>query len=121
MNELSTDFVRQPDGSYDTPGRARSVARHSRPPAKLERNPGNGTLGQIQIQKGIGQRFLVRVTSFRRRLLDEDNLAEKFTVDLCRYAGALPCDSAGETEIKVAQQKVGSKEPEFVRVEIFKR
>lgn len=88
-------------------------------PAELERNPGHGAMGALQVQGRIGCRFLVCVTAFRRRLLDEDNLCEKYHVDLCRYAGALPGDEAGRTKIEVSQQKVGSKEREFVKIEIY--
>jgi len=77
-------------------------------------------MGAVQVQKAIGGSFLVRVTSYRRRLLDEDNLCEKFHVDLCRYAGIIPSDAPGQTKIEVSQKKVGSKEAEFVRIEIYR-
>ncbi|MES2367041.1 MAG: hypothetical protein V4563_14290 [Pseudomonadota bacterium] len=88
------------------------------PTPELEPSPCHGTLGEIQVQARLGQRVLVRVTAFRRRLLDEDNLCEKFHCDLLRYAGLIFDDCPGETKIEVAQQKVGSKEREFVRIEI---
>jgi hypothetical protein len=87
--------------------------------AKLERHLGDGTLGAAQVQKGTGQRILVRVTSFRTRLLDEDNQCEKYHVDLLRYAGVIPTDAPGQTKIEVCQQKVGKGEREFVRIEVF--
>jgi hypothetical protein len=59
------------------------------------------------------------VTSLRRRLIDEDNLCEKYVVDCCRYAGLLPGDGPGTTEIKVRQKKVGSEAEECTVVEIF--
>jgi hypothetical protein len=92
---------------------------HSGSPAELERHLGDGAMGEVQVQKGIGGRVLVRVTAYRRRLLDEDNLCEKYLVDLCRYCGALPSDAAGKAKIEVCQQKVGSNEPEETVIEIF--
>lgn len=87
--------------------------------AELERNISNGTLGQEKIQEPTRPKFFVRVTSFRRRLLDEDNLCEKYHVDLCRYSGALPSDSAKEARIKVNQKKVKTQEEERVEIAIY--
>lgn len=92
---------------------------HSRSAPKLERSAGDGTVGAVQVQGRIGRRFLVRVTAFRKRLLDEDNLCEKYHVDLLRYAGVLPSDAPGTAKIEVSQQKVGPKEPERVELKVF--
>jgi hypothetical protein len=75
-------------------------------------------LEAVQAQGGYSGRFLVRVTSFRRRLLDEDNLAEKYHVDCCRYAGLLASDAPDKTSIQVCQVKVRTKEEEMTVVEI---
>lgn len=90
----------------------------SRAVAKLERRIGNESLAAPQVQKATGQRFLVCVTSIRRRLLDEDNLCEKYHVDLCRYAGMLPCDSPDEVTIQTSQRKAGKGESERTVIEI---
>src|SRR5678815_1708112 len=95
--------------------------RNRRSVAKLESNPGDGALGKTQVQDPTRKHFLVVVTSYRRRLLDEDNLCEKYHVDCCRYAGLLPSDDPSQTQIQVRQQKVGSKEREYVRIEIHKQ
>ena len=87
--------------------------------AKLERNSCNAALEQAQTQAGDTSRVLVRITSIRKRLLDEDNLAEKYHVDCCRYAGLLHSDQPGETKIEVSQRKAGKGEPEETIVEIF--
>ena len=76
----------------------------------------NDPLEKAPVQKAVGQRFLVRVTSFRKRLLDEDNLAEKYHVDLLRYAGILPQDTPGICKIEVSQQK---SKKEFTRIEVM--
>lgn len=86
---------------------------------KLERTAGHGALVETQAKIPTGQHFLVRITSHRKRLLDEDNLCAKYLVDLCRYAGIIPGDSPGTAKIEVAQEKVGPKEPERVTIEIY--
>ena len=87
--------------------------------SELERRAFAGAVGALQIQAGLGKRHVVRITSIRRRLLDEDNLCEKFFIDLLRHAGAIPGDAPGQTKIEVAQQKAGKGEPEEVRIEVF--
>ena len=87
--------------------------------AILEPDSRDGALGSSEAEARTGARVLVRVTSFRRRLLDEDNLCEKYHVDLCRYAGIIHQDSPGQTKIEVSQKKVGSQDTEFVRIEVL--
>jgi hypothetical protein len=85
--------------------------------AFLALNTDNLATGQVQERSS--QRFLVRVTSIRKRLLDEDNLCEKYHVDLCRYAGMLPGDEAGTTKIETTQRKALKAEEEQTIIEIF--
>ncbi len=113
-------FVPDGKGSWTRPIRVDIRDRNPGQTSELERYPRDGAVGALQVQETVGGRFLVRVTAFRRRLLDEDNLCEKYAVDLCRYSGALPSDAPGRAKIEVSQEKVGSKEPEFVRIQIFK-
>ncbi len=113
----STAFIR---ANATSSGDADLRPDSSGPSGKLERCAGNGTMGEVQVQAGLGRRFLVRVTSHRKRLLDEDNLCCKYLVDLCRYAGILPSDAPGTAKIEVAQQKTGPKEPERTTIEIFR-
>lgn len=100
--------------------RANLQPGHTGTVAKLEPSPCHEPLEAPQVQAADSGRFLVRVTAFRRRLLDIDNQAEKFHTDLCRYAGVIPNDNPERTDIEVKQVKVGSKEKEFTRVEVFK-
>ena len=113
----------QSDGSWSKPPRVRPEGAGPGdigPTAELEPDPCHEPLAKEQVQEKAGAKFLVRITSFRRRLLDEDNLCEKFAVDVCRYAGALPSDSPDVAKIEVTQVKVGSKERECVRIQIDK-
>jgi len=66
--------------------KANLSAGSPRPAPVVESSPGHAPLEARQVQKATGQRFLVRVVSVRKRLLDEDNLCEKFHVDLLRPA-----------------------------------
>lgn len=82
------------------------------PAPQLERGTGPWPLAKGKVEEGHPGRFLVVVKSYRRRLLDEDNLCCKFVVDCCRYAGVLPADSPDRAHITVSQEKVGSKAEE---------
>ena len=86
--------------------------------AKLERNSGDGPLAKSEAEKRNPERVLVRVTSVRKRLIDEDNLAEKYPVDCCRYAGLIHGDSPDQTKIEVCQRKAEKDEAEHTIIEI---
>lgn len=90
----------------------------SSPDTKLEPASRNDPLATPQVKGANPPKFLVRVTSYRTRLLDEDNLAEKYHIDTCRYAGLLPSDAPGKAQIKTSQKKVGSKAEERTEIEI---
>lgn len=115
---IELGFVLHSDGIWRKEPRVPD--RDTRQTPIVERHLGHGAVGEVQVQTGVGGRFFVRVKSFRKRLLDEDNLCEKYHCDLCRYAGILPSDAPGTAKIEVCQQKVGFKEREFVRIEIYK-
>jgi hypothetical protein len=87
---------------------------------ELERRLGDAALVPAEVKVPDSGRFLVCVTSYRKRLLDEDNLCEKYHVDCCRYAGLLPSDNPTQTKIEVRQVKVGEKDQEFTRVQIYR-
>lgn len=117
-------FVPTSDGAITHESRtvrrpADSQRDNSGPHAELERHPSDGTLGKRQIQNLAPSGVLIRLTSYRTRLLDEDNLCEKYLVDCCRYAGLIRQDDPRAAKIEVRQEKVGHGEPEFVRIEIF--
>lgn len=76
-------------------------------------------MGKNAAQGADSARFLVRVTSVRRRLIDEDNLCEKHVIDCCRHAGVIPDDRPGQTKIEVCQRKIQKWEAEHTLVEVF--
>jgi hypothetical protein len=86
---------------------------------ELERTAGDAALGKSKAKARNPERFLVRVTSVRKRLLDTDNLCEKYHVDCCRYAGLIPGDSPDQIEIETRQRKAAKGEEEAVTVEIY--
>jgi hypothetical protein len=86
--------------------------------ALLELRAGNGALAAPQFKAGNSGKHVVRITSHRRRLLDEDNLCEKYAVDSLRYAGILPSDAPDCCQIQTAQIKVASKQEEKTVIEI---
>lgn len=92
--------------------------KHSPTAPVVERRARSRALAKSKAQKGDTRRFFVRVTSYRVRLLDEDNLCEKYGVDCLRYSGILPGDSAAEARIVTSQEKVSRKEEERTTYEI---
>lgn len=94
------------------------LALNAGPAAVVERHLGDAALGPAQAKAVHPGRVLVRVTSYRHRLLDEDNLCEKYHVDCLRYAGIVQDDSAEKARIEVSQIKVGRKEEERVEITV---
>lgn len=84
----------------------------------LEQRTSTRTSRKKLAEKEDTGRFLVRVTSVRTRLVDEDNLCEKYVVDCCRYAGLIPEDCPGRTKIEVAQRKAEKGEEPHTEIEI---
>lgn len=97
-------------------GTAYFFARNAGTPSLVERDTGDAALDPAQAQAIHTGRVLVRVTSFRKRLLDEDNLCEKYHLDCLRYAGIIQDDSAAKAKIEVSQVKIGSKEKERIEI-----
>lgn len=94
---------------------------HPRNPGKapvMESDLRDGALGPRRTQGKDTGRVLVRVTSFRVRLLDEDNLCEKYHVDCLRYAGIISGDDPSQAKIETGQVRVKSKTEERVLIEV---
>lgn len=95
-----------------------NCSEDTRTPAVVESDPRIGTLGTSKTEKADHGRFRVRVESVRKRLLDVDNLCEKYAIDCCRYSGLLPSDDPGTTEIQTTQRKAHKGEPEHTVITI---
>lgn len=75
-------------------------------------------LGKGQGTAQGAARIVVRITSFRRRLLDPDNLCPKALVDSLRYSGILPDDRPQDIELSIAQEKVAHRREERTEIEL---
>ena len=87
--------------------------------AVVESDPGNAPLEAKEVQGSDRGRVLVRFTTRRKRLLDEDNICPKFACDLCRYAGVIFDDAPERTKIEVHQTKCKKGEPEEITIEVY--
>lgn len=63
-------------------------------------------------------RVRIRVTSFRVRLLDPDNLCPKYFIDCLRYANCIRDDRQQDISLEIRQEKVASKLLERTEIEI---
>lgn len=84
----------------------------------MERDSSDAPLATGQVQEGANGRILIRVTSIRRRLADEDGLCEKYMVDCCRYAGLVLDDAPGICKIETTQRKAAKGEAERTEIAI---
>ena len=118
MRTIPAGFVRQADGSYS---KAKIVTHENHNQSKsaiVERAAVDESLAQNKNQTRHSRKLAVIVTSFRRRLLDEDNLAGKYHIDALRYAGIIPNDSPDKVTISMRQQKVATEAEERTEIEI---
>lgn len=91
----------------------------SKPPRPVaQRAPRNGPLAKGKAEARHPGKFVVRVVSYRVRLLDEDNLCPKYHIDGLRYAGLIPSDAPDCTRIITTQEKVRSKDQERTEIVI---
>jgi Tfp pilus assembly protein PilP len=88
------------------------------PAPKLERHTGNESLEAHKDKTRNAVRYVIRVTSYRRRLLDTDNLCEKYHIDALRYAGIIHSDAADQALIETRQIKVKRADEEKTVIEI---
>lgn len=89
------------------------------PTSKSKRGAGARSLATAQAKESHPDFYVVRVTSFRTRLLDTDNLVPKWHVDSLRYAGVLPSDAPDRARIETSQEKVKTKAEERTEIEIL--
>ena len=61
-------------------------------------------------------RVLVRITSYRRRLLDPDNLTPKWFLDSCRYSRIISDDRPEDISLQLGQEKVKNKAEERTEI-----
>jgi hypothetical protein len=76
------------------------------------------SVGTDEGKASHSNRCIVRITSFRVRLTDPDNLCPKYFIDSLRYAGAIPDDREEDIELTTSQEKVKSYGEEKTVIEI---
>jgi len=114
----SEQFIRANASDAGRPAAATPPPRDLAPPPLVERREPDEPLAADLPQASHPGRYVVRVTAFCVRLLDEDNLCEKFHVDSLRYAGIIPGDSPDRCRIITTQKKVATKKEERTEIVI---
>ena len=100
---------------------ARNADPHSSPPCPKPKRPiRDDPLAAAPRKESHLGRVVVRIISFRTRLLDADNLVggSKYFTDGLRYAGLIPGDAETQIRLEVRQEKVQTKQDEHTRIEI---
>lgn len=86
---------------------------------KLERAHGHGSLEAPQAKEANPERVLIRFVSVRKRLLDPDNLSEKWLLDCLRYCGIIRGDEPEKITLETTQRKCQRGEAEHTEISIY--
>ena len=76
------------------------------------------SLGSAERKTYYTGKVFVRITSFRTRLLDQDNLCAKYFLDACRYSKLIPDDNPEAIDYEIIQYKIKGKENEETHIEL---
>lgn len=87
--------------------------------AKPEQVVRNESMAAKARESGNPNRVHVSIRSFRRRLLDADNLCPKYFLDCLTYAEIIRDDAPKYIVLEVSQEKVRSKDQERTEIEIL--
>lgn len=85
---------------------------------KLEQDTRHGTLAEKPIETRSTGRVHIRFVSVRKRLLDPDNICEKWTLDCLRYIGVIPGDEPDKITLETTQRKAEKGEEERTEITI---
>ncbi len=117
MKSIPIGWIKQVDGSYSPPKKHENHRLSQSPVAK----PAfcHDSLGAHEGKKSNTGRISVSIVSFRKRLLDPDNLAGgcKFILDCCRYEHLIPDDRAQDIILQTSQVKVTENERTEITIE----
>ena len=86
--------------------------------AKLEQDTRHGTLAEKPIETRSTGRVHIRFVSVRKRLLDPDNICEKWTLDCLRYIGVIRGDEPDKITLETSQRKAAKGEAERTEITI---
>lgn len=78
----------------------------------------DGTDGQAKRKEKDARRYAVRVTAFRKRAVDPDNLCAKYFIDALRYARVIHDDRAQDIDYSITQKQVEKTSQEKTLIEI---
>lgn len=112
--KASPDFLRL-NGHCNIPLPPHNPAPDPQPKRRVR----DGALAARKTKKGYSAFYVIRITSFRSRLIDSDNLCGKWHCDALRYAGIIPSDAPDRARIETAQIKC-PKGQERTEIEIIK-
>ena len=110
------EATKAPDAAETTPNHENNDPPQS---PKPERPFLSQSVGQEKGKAGDTKSVHVRVTSYRRRTIDPDNLCPKYFIDCLRYAEIIKDDTAAHITLTVGQEKVASKSDERTEIEII--
>ena len=79
----------------------------------------NEPLAEAERKTFYTGKVLVRITSYRRRLLDRDNLCGKYFLDAARYSRIICDDTPEDIEYQISQFKVKKAEDEETQIEFI--
>ena len=86
--------------------------------AKLEQDTRYGILAEKPIETRSTGRVHIRFVSVRKRLLDPDNICEKWTLDCLRYIGVIRGDEPDKITLETTQRKAEKGEEERTEITI---
>lgn len=87
--------------------------RRSLPRSEPQQAVCDEPVAEAQRETKYPSRTFVRITAFRRRLLDPDNLCPKYFIDGIRYAGLIPNDRPQDIILEVRQEKSNDERTEI--------
>lgn len=92
--------------------------RRQVPSAKPEQTVCHDSLGKETRETQGTTRIAIRISSFRQRLVDPDNLCPKYIIDGLRYAGLIPNDREEDISLTVEQRRVLLRSDERTEIEL---
>lgn len=107
------------DANKSDYGKAYPETGHTGEVAKLERPAGEGALAAPQAKEADSERVRIRIISVRKRLLDPDNLSEKWTIDCLRYCRVIRGDEPDKITLETTQRKCEKGEEEHTEILIY--
>ena len=83
---------------------------------KLEQDSRNGPLAAKPIEAPMPGRVHIRFESVRKRLLDPDNISQKWALDCLRYIGVIRGDEPDKITLETTQRKAAKGEEEHTEI-----